>query len=112
MVKIMEKANISCSTPRCKELKRQNQVYHILKSYDFCPQGKFQCIACGGFADETGKTWFHICYLCHKSVEPGALTGLFVPSRCVDCQRKLEEKDRQANNRCLKCGILRINCCC
>lgn len=102
------KAGDQCQTQKCLD---------HLESYpgsDFCIYHErgdhLLCSGCGGkFINGKIK---HTCRECGKEVEPGKLYGLFVPHKCKECQTRREEADIRSNNRCLKCGVIRINCCC
>jgi hypothetical protein len=116
---MVAKSEIRCRTPRCVERVRERgeNCHDVYERTDagyppnhYLPGTVAECGHCGGHTD--GVQWRHRCRRCGTDVEPGFLTGLFVPSRCVDCQKAMEEEDRSANRRCRGCRALSINCCC
>ena len=113
-----EKSEIKCTTQRCRDsIAKYGERYH--RVYDrgddrgkpsFMPDAIAQCEGCGGYTN--GTTWKHTCQKCGKDVDPGQLTGLFVPHLCHDCERTIAEKEKTSGNVCLMCRQPRSRCCC
>ena len=82
-----------------KSLKKEyGENYHDV--YD--REGHSFCQRCGG-EYRNGK-WTHQCKACKKIVNPGELTGLFVPHSCPECHKKQIESDIKNGNACRMCG--------
>ena len=112
-------SKIRCVTPKCiKVIKEHGEQYH--KVYDkskyvniptYIPKEAIaQCQFCGGYTD--GTTWWHTCQECKKIVNPGELTGLFVPHVCEECSIILTQKERKSGKVCSMCRQVYRNCCC
>lgn len=50
------------------------------------------------------------CKICGQVVDK--LYGLFVPYACQECYKKKREEAIARRDYCLKCGKLRMECCC
>lgn len=100
-------ANEAETRERCISLPK---VYAATYAQDLYPGSIARCEGCGGYTD--GKTWWHRCAACKADVEPGTLTGLFVPHNCQSCERTLTEENYASGNVCSMCRKARNQCCC
>lgn len=107
---------VCCPTPRCIERFGHDPADHIFMEYNkfgFVPGRPglhALCVHCGGYTD--GEVSVHDCRSCGKSVAPGELVGLFVPSRCKECQKSAVDKQRASGDICRMCQSPRLECCC
>lgn len=100
-----EKSTIKCITPTCvahieRYGERQARVYD--------KEDGAHCENCGAVYKD--GVWTKTCVICKKQTDE--LYGLFVPHRCKDCQEAERIKQTKANNRCLMCRQLYMDCCC
>lgn len=117
----MTELSLRCDTPSCMKLWANEaetrkrcislpRVYDATYEQGLYPGSIARCEGCGGYSD--GKTWWHRCATCRADVEPGTLTGLFVPHNCRKCESEISEKNRASGNVCSLCGKPRNQCCC
>lgn len=104
--------HLSCTTPRCLARVGEGGGSRVVEFHRKNPADAARCEGCGGIFNTDIRQWIHECSLCGVAVEPGALTGLFVPHRCEPCDQKVVEQDRKTGNICRLCGTVRSWCCC
>jgi hypothetical protein len=101
------KSETRCATAKCiKAIQQYGEHYHSVYPRD---EG-CQCERCGGKFD--GTAWLHKCKQCGTEVEPGELTGLFVPHSCKACMEKVVEQQTRAGKVCGRCKTVFAFCCC
>lgn len=104
----MSTTETRCPTPRCVTMiEKHGPQYHRVYEHN----GVTRCEMCGGVLQPDGS-WAHVCVACKAAVEPGTLAGMFVPTKCRDCEAKTAENDKKTGNVCLMCGTVRSRCCC
>lgn len=107
---------VCCPTPCCRERFGDNPADHTFMNYNRYgflpgrPDLHALCDHCGGHTD--GVVSVHDCRDCGKSVAPGELVGLFIPSRCKECQQLAVDKQRASGDICGICQSPRLECCC
>jgi hypothetical protein len=94
---------LKCPTQRCIDMILQYGERHNRVSGN-------RCESCGGIFKD-GK-WEHKCVTCKKEVNPGELTGLFVPHLCISCKEVLFKKERESGQVCSMCRQVYSNCYC
>jgi len=109
------KSKIRCTTEKCIEaVEKYGENYHgvhvVDNPPDFMPDAIAKCERCGGFTN--GTEWKHVCKICDVNVEPGKLTGLFVPHRCGDCDKKIVAEEKAKGKICRLCNEVYSRCCC
>ncbi len=118
MIAPIQKSEIKCPTPSCAGYVERygesyQNVYPLSQSATppaFLPDAIAQCQSCGGYTN--GSEWKHVCRKCSAEVEPGALVGLFVPSRCVPCDEVLVAEEKAKGRTCIGCGKVSSRCYC
>lgn len=103
------KHEMKCTTQRCiDDIVKYGAICHSVVSDN---NGEnIWCERCGGRWD--GEKFVHQCRSCGTDVEPGELTGLFVPHNCAPCQQKVRDADIAAGRICRMCHSPRCDCCC
>lgn len=102
-----EKSAVRCTTPKCIEaIQKWGEHYHSVHTLGDVEQ----CDRCGGKFD--GQKWLHKCKQCGTEVEPGALTGFFVPHSCKSCMDKVVEQQKRDGKICGRCKTVFAFCCC
>ena len=97
---------LQCNTPECS-----SRIFPWGREpHNYIKHARHVCESCGGVYD--GETWQHVCAHCGRNVQPGELTGLFVPHNCVECERKITEQNIRNGNICGLCRQPRNKCCC
>lgn len=109
--------DIRCPTPFCQKRVEElgdsgNRVYSYTWDYRVPVDIKIcaRCDSCGGLTD--GASWYHVCSVCGKRVDPGELRGLFVPHMCSDCVKKKAEEEIKKGHVCGFCRNPFSQCCC
>lgn len=107
-----EKSTVRCITPRCVEvIATHGERYHSVYTGDYLGgNATHHCTHCG--ARSVDGVWESRCRKCQKLVEPGTLTGLFVPHSCPECHQKRREADKARSAICRRCGQPFCDCCC
>jgi hypothetical protein len=84
-----------------------NRVYDRVN-----PNGVTQprCDGCGSFHD--GERWYAQCNTCKTIVPIGMLCGMFVNTRCHECENTLVESERASGRICRNCSQPYSQCCC
>jgi hypothetical protein len=94
--------DMKCPTPSCIERADKGEHRVADTTYRKHPC----CESCGG--ELIDGAWVHKCKMCGTIVEPGQLSGLFVPHLCDTCIAI-----RRANDhKCSMCRKPMIDCCC
>lgn len=110
-----------CERPECIEMlanreERKRQNWHTPEVHAFVgptkhwPNVVARCEGCGAYHD--GDRWHHVCSKCGSTVEPGSLTGLFVPHKCQECNQKIIDDEREKGHVCRRCGNVSSWCYC
>lgn len=112
---MVQTSNIRCPTARCvKNIETYGERYHWVYDQTSPPPhlsvAIARCEGCGGYWD--GDKWIHKCTTCGADVEPGKLTGLFVPHVCADCNKKAVDAQRARGAICRRCNQVMSWCCC
>lgn len=108
-----EKSTIECPTPTCTTAREERGwvwVYENGAQERYGEDAVAFCERCGGWFD--GTTWHHECQTCKIEVEPGKLTGLFVPHLCSPCEQKVADAEIAARQVCRFCHYPYSRCCC
>lgn len=106
------KSEIRCETPRCiGDIAKHGERYHDVFPETGIAGVDAYCQRCGGKHLAAGG-WHHACRQCQAVVQPGALTGLFVPHSCAPCVEKNRQADRARGAMCGRCQNTFTDCCC
>jgi hypothetical protein len=106
-----EYSKTRCATQRCiDDIKKYGEHYHGV--YDGKETDSYEaiCERCGGKLID--GEWVHKCKACGKTVQPGELTGLFVPHKCSECEEKVAKADISRGAVCSMCRKPYSRCCC
>ena len=109
------KVEIRCATTRCvNDVAQHGEHYHDVHSVRtppvFMVDATAMCERCGGHTN--GTDWKHVCKSCGKEVQPGELTGLFVPHLCVTCEKRKADEQIARGAVCRGCSKPFARCCC
>ncbi len=106
-----EKSKVRCATPRCIELiANYGESYHRVYDEQNASTVIAKCEGCGGKFN--GDIWLHVCQKCKVDVNPGELTGLFVPHLCRLCEQKVANNEIACGSVCRMCHKPYSRCCC
>lgn len=98
--------DIACPVAACVRWRESYGHGRIYRRDD----GSVRCEGCGG--EIRAGVWHWQCKVCHAVLEPGALKGFFVPTRCEACDAALVAEQKAKGQVCSGCRSVFAYCCC